>query len=302
MACAIALDGACLTTIPQRNGVHCHVAVVYGPQQLASDLFVVPFNCLAAMQGVQLPQCPAAAQLAVLDQLLWHAAKSSASAGGRGGRNNSSDSTPDGASGSSSSFKGWAKQLLVRFALGRLDVQLQDCRCQFVVPRVLGPQSQLPAHQVQQQYDGVALSMRLLTVSPQSDAAGAGAATTGAAAAAASLSTSNMQGASLHEAVGEVLLGRDPMLPRHHMQLYSAQLHSAECNQPVCVGLLLRVQTGAVGSGLLCFVNAGSSCEPASLCVVHCVVPICVSQMRRQQSATRPRGDSNHSGSRPYHS
>jgi len=76
--------------------------------------------------------------------------------------------------------------------LGHLDVQLQDCRCQFVVPWQLGPQSQLPAQQAKQQHDGVALSIRMLTIIPDSSAA----------AGSAAASPRNVQGASLHDAVG----------------------------------------------------------------------------------------------------
>lgn len=136
-----------------------------------------------AMQGAQLPQSPAAAQLAVLDQLLWQRKHS------RG-----SNSSPDGGGSISNSLKGWVSQLLLKAMLGRLDVQLQDCRCQFVVPWLLGPQSQLPEQLAKQQYDGVSLHMRLLTVTPDSNAASATAAA----------SPSNVQGASLHEAVGEM--------------------------------------------------------------------------------------------------
>lgn len=138
------------------------------------------------MQGMQLPHSPAAAQLAVLDQLLWqrkHSTNSSSAADGGGG------------GGSTSSFKGWVSQLLLKATLGRLDVQLQDCRCQFVVPWLLGPQSQLPEQQARQQYDGVALSMRLLTITPDSRAPAAGSVPAAA--------PGNVQGASLHEAVGE---------------------------------------------------------------------------------------------------
>jgi hypothetical protein len=142
----------------------------------------VPF----ALQDAQLPRCPAAAQLAVLDQLLWHkSSKSSSSATGTSG---------NASSGSSGTFKGWLSQLMLKFTLGRLDVQLQDCRCQFVVPWQLGPQSQLPEQQALQQFDGVALSIRLLTVVPHSSRAGSST---------AAASSGNVQGASLHEAVGK---------------------------------------------------------------------------------------------------
>lgn len=143
-------------------------------------------RCCVGMQGVQLPNSPAAAQLAVLDQLLWHRKHS---------RSGSSTADGGGGGGGSSGFKGWISQLLLKATLGRLDVQLQDCRCQFVVPWLLGPQSQLPEQQARQQYDGVALSMRLLTVTPDSRAPAAGSVP--------AASPGNVQGASLHEAVGE---------------------------------------------------------------------------------------------------
>lgn len=113
----------------------------------------------------------------MLDQLLWQRKHSS-----------SSDAT----TANGSSFRGWLRQLLVKFSLGRLDVQLQDCRCQFVVPWQLGPQSQLPEQAAKQQHDGIALSVRLLTVSPGNAAPDFAAASPG-----------NVQGASLHEALGE---------------------------------------------------------------------------------------------------
>jgi hypothetical protein len=122
----------------------------------------------------------------VLDQLLWH--RKQAAAG-----SNSSSNAPDGSGGSgggtSGTFRSWLSRLLLEMTLGRLDVQLQDCRCQFVVPWQLGPQSQLPAQQAQQQFDGAALSIRLLTVSPSNAAASPG----------------GVQGASLHEALGKLI-------------------------------------------------------------------------------------------------
>lgn len=142
---------------------------------------------LLLMQGTQLPRSAAAAQLAVLDQLLWQRKHTTA------GSTSSSSSAPD-SDGSSSSastgtFRGWLSRLLLEMTLGRLDVQLQDCRCQFVVPWQLGPQSQLPSQQAQQQFDGAALSIRLLTVNPSATAAA---------------SPGGVQGASLHEALGNL--------------------------------------------------------------------------------------------------
>lgn len=141
------------------------------------------------LQGVQLPRSPAAAQLAVLDQLLWprkHTTTSSSSSSA------TADMHSNGAS--SGTFRSWLSQLALKMALGRLDVQLKDCCCQLVVPWQLGPQSQLPGQASKQQYDGAAVNIRMLTVSPSSSAAG------GSNAAA---SSGNVQGASLHNAIGK---------------------------------------------------------------------------------------------------
>jgi hypothetical protein len=140
------------------------------------------------MQGVQPPRSPAAAQLAVLDQLLWprkHTTTTTSSSASAEGHSNGAGS---------GTFRSWLSQLALKLTLGRLDVQLKDCCCQFVVPWQLGPQSQLPEQASKQQYDGAAVNIRLLTVSPSSSAAG------GSNAAA---SSGNVQGASLHNAFGK---------------------------------------------------------------------------------------------------
>lgn len=149
-------------------------------------LWLVAAAPLLLQQGTQLPRSAADAQLAVLDQLLWQRKHTTAGS-------SSSRSVPDGDGSSSSgsgtgTFRGWLSRLLLEMTLGRLDVQLQDCRCQFVVPWQLGPQSQLLSQQAQQQFDGAALSIRLLAVSPSTTAAA---------------HPGGVQGASLHEALGK---------------------------------------------------------------------------------------------------
>jgi hypothetical protein len=139
------------------------------------------------MQGVQLPRSPAAAQLAVLDQLLWPRKDQTTSS-----RSAPADGYSNGAG--SGSFRSRLSQLALKLTFGRLDVQLKDCCCQLVVPWQLGPQSQLPEQASRQQYDGAAVNIRLLTVSPSSSAVG------GSNAAAAS---GKVQGASLHDAFGK---------------------------------------------------------------------------------------------------
>jgi hypothetical protein len=144
-------------------------------------------------QGVQSPKSPAAAQLAVLDQLLWQC-KPGTGGSSSSGPSANSNSSGGGGAGGGGGFRGWLTRMLLEFALGRLDVQLQGCCCQLVVPWQLGPQSLSPQTR-QQQYDGVALSIRLLTISPSSPG------DTHAAAA----SQRDVQGASLHDALGEQL-------------------------------------------------------------------------------------------------
>lgn len=90
---------------------------------------------------VPLPVLPSAQQLAVLEQLLWQGGSSSKHGSG---------------------FWQW----VLKAALGLVELQLDDCRCQYVVQGQLGPQAQ--QQQQQQQRDGIAFSIRSLVLAPGS--------------------------------------------------------------------------------------------------------------------------------------
>lgn len=160
---------------------------------------------LFCWQGSQAPDVPATSQMSLLEQLLWHGdIKQGANPQGTQQGNTSGSGSSGSAAPASpnvpypshgSSISTWLQQLLVRFVLGRLDVQLLDCRCQFVAPWQLGPSSLLAPHAQQGQHcDGVALALRSLAVQP-----GAGAGVGGGTCQADAAS----QGASLREAAGE---------------------------------------------------------------------------------------------------
>lgn len=75
----------------------------------------------------------------------------------------------------------WVRQWLLKAVLGLVELQLEDVRCQYVVPGQLGPEAAKQQHAGQR--DGIAVSVRLLVLTP-------GVAATAAAAASGATSSS----------------------------------------------------------------------------------------------------------------
>lgn len=97
------------------------------------------------------PDLAAAGQLDVLEELLWHDSSSSA--------------------GSQGSSTTWLRDWFLKAALGRVELQLQDCRVQYVAPGQLGPAA---AGKPVQLKDAIAISVRSAVLAPagiSSDAA-----------------------------------------------------------------------------------------------------------------------------------
>lgn len=89
------------------------------------------------------PNLAAAGQLEVLEQLLWHGNVSTAS--------------------NYSKRSSWLRAWLLKAALGRVELQLQDCCVQYVVPGQLGPAAvgQTTSHR-----DGIVISVRSISLAP----------------------------------------------------------------------------------------------------------------------------------------